>query len=120
MDSGQLAFVPYDGELMGLTTSPNHLVFRWNVEHCLILFSITRQGRAANCHFSSDKAGLRHARKAIDEFVRFVFAEFPWCSMVIANVKRPSVCRLIEKVNFKWVSEVQDMNIYARSKQWAA
>lgn len=120
MDSSSVEFAPYDGDLMGLMTTPDHLVFRWNVPHCTILFSMTQQGQSANCHFASDKRGLRHIREAIDKFVRFVFSACDWCKMVIANVQRPSVCRLIRKVGFKWVAEVQGMQIYARAKEWAA
>lgn len=119
MDSGELEFAPYSGDFMGLTVTPDHVVFRWNVNHCTILFSLTQQGQSANCHFASDKAGLRHIRTAIDKFVRFVFSAFDWCRMVIANVQRPSVARIVEKVGFKWVASVQGMQIYARAKEWA-
>ncbi len=120
MDSDSLEFIPHDGDLMGLTVTPNHLVFRWNVDHCTILFSMTQQGNSANCHFASNKNGLRYIKEAVDKFVRFVFSECDWCRMVIANIQRPSVCRLVEKVGFRWVAEVQDMQIYARAKEWAA
>lgn len=114
MDTTGLEFVPYDGDLMGLAVTPNHLVFRWNVDFCTILFSMTQQGRSANCHFASDKAGLRHIKEAIDKFVRFVFSTFDWCRMVLANVDRPSVGRLIEKVRFMPVAECYKGRFYMR------
>ncbi len=120
MDTAGLEFIPYDGDLMGLAVTPNHLVFRWNVGHCKILFSLTQQGQSANCHFASDKPGLRHIKQAIDRFVRFVFSQCDWCRMIVANIKRPSVERTVQKCGFKWVSEVDDMQIYARAKEWAA
>lgn len=120
MDSARLAFVQYDGDLMGLTVTESHLVFRWNVDHCTVLFSMTRQGRSANCHFASDKRGLRHIKEAIEQFVQSVFRACDWCDMVVANIERPSVERTVKKCGFKWVAEVNDMQIYARAKEWAA
>lgn len=114
MDTVGIEFAPYDGDLMGLAVTPNHVVFRWNVDFCHILFSMTQQGRSANCHFASDRAGLRHIKTAIDRFVRFVFSRCDWCRMVIANVKRPSVERVVSKCGFRWVAEVDDMQVYAR------
>lgn len=116
MDTGSVEFAPYDGDLMGLAVTPNHLVFRWNVDHCTILFSITQQGQSANCHFASNKQGLRYIKEAVDQFVRFVFSHWDSCRMVIANVKRPSVERVVKKCGFLWVAEVSDMNIYARAR----
>lgn len=114
MDSGKLEFVPYDGELMGLAVTPNHVVFRWNVPYCTILFSMTRQGNSANCHFASNKSGLRYIKEAIDKFVRFVFSELEWCKMVIANVGRPSIGRLIEKVGFTPFADCENGTFYMR------
>lgn len=116
MDTAGLEFVPYDGELMGLPVSPNHLVFRWNVGFCKILFSMTQQGLSANCHFASDKAGLRHIKTAIDSFVQFVFSTFDWCRMTIANISRPSVERVVRKCGFQYIYQVGDTKIYARTK----
>lgn len=114
MDSGSLEFLPYDGDLMGLAVTPNHLVFRWNVDFCTILFSMTQQGGSANCHFSSNKRGLRYVKEAVDKFVRFVFSAFPWCRMVLANVERPSVGRLIQKVGFTPVADCNKGTVYMR------
>lgn len=119
MDSGQLEFIPYDGDLMGLAVTPSHLVFRWNVDFCTILFSMTKQGLSANCHFASNKSGLRYIKEAVDKFVRFVFSAFDWCRMVVANIQRPGVCRMVEKVGFKWVADSENAKIYARLREWA-
>lgn len=116
MDSDRLEFVLYSGDLMGLTTTPNHLVFRWNRNDCKILFSAARQGNAMSCHFASDKSGLRLLKEAIDKFVCCVFQAFSWCTMVLANVNKPSVGRLIEKVGFAPIAKADDMTIYARAR----
>ena len=113
MDTASLDFAPYEGDLMGLITDQNHLVFRWQGPG-KVLFSVSRRGSAASCHFASDTPGLRHLKKAIDAFVLFVFWLFDWCTMVLAQVKRPSVGRLIEKVGFMPVTTIGDITVYAR------
>jgi len=112
MDS-TVNFYPYDGDLMGLPTNENHLVFRWSGPG-KILFSVARRGNSASCHFASNKKGLRYIKKAVDEFVQFVFWLFDWCIMVLAQVKKASVVRLIEKVGFMPVTQVGEIMIYAR------
>lgn len=114
MDSG-VRFSPYSGDLMGLYVDENHLVFRWHGPG-KILFSVSRRGNAASCHFASNKHGLRYIKKAVDEFVRFVFWLFDWCTMVLAQVTKASVGRLIEKVGFMPVTSTEDFTVYARIK----
>lgn len=112
--AGALAFLPYSGDLMGLAVNERHLVFRWNQDHCTVLFSLTRRGNAASCHFASDKAGLRYLKSAIDSFVNFAFWLFEWCEMVIAQVSSQSVGRLIEKVGFAPFADCDEGTIYMR------
>lgn len=119
MDTASLEFAPYSGDLMGLAANENHLVFRWSVDFCIILFSVTRKGNSANCHFASNKGGLRYIKEAVDKFVMFVFSEYDWCRMVIANVQRPSVGRLIKKVGFAPFARHEGMTFYMRARQWA-
>jgi hypothetical protein len=107
-------FVQYSGDLMGLVVTANHVVFRWNVDHCIILFSMCCQGASANCHFASNKAGLRYIKHCIDKFVRFVFSRYEWCRMVIANVSPASVGRLIEKVGFVPFADCEKGTFYMR------
>lgn len=114
MDSA-LKFSPYSGDLMGLCTNENHLVFRWHGPG-KILFSVSRRGNAASCHFASNKNGLRYIKKAVDEFVEFVFWLFDWCTMVVAQVTKDSVGRLIEKVGFMPVTSTDEIKVYARVK----
>ena len=66
-------FEPYHGDLMGLEANENYLVFRWMNSDCKILFSVSRRGDAASCHFASDPKGLRLVKQAIDDFTDFVF-----------------------------------------------
>lgn len=108
-------FVPYNGYLMGLPTDENHLVFRW-IGEGKVLFSVAQKGLAASCHFASDKKGLRHLKQACDEFVTFVFFLFDWCKMVIAQVERPNVGKMIEKIGFSRIARTPKGLIYVRYK----
>lgn len=116
MDTARLEFVPYSGDLMGLAANENHVVFRWNVDFCTILLSMTRQGLSANCHFASNKTGLRYIKEAVDRFVWFVFSECEWCRMVVANVNRPSVGRMIERLRFFPIAKADGAIIYVRPR----
>ena len=100
---------------MGLHVDQNHLVFRWNGPG-KILFSVSRRGDAASCHFASDKAGLRHIKEAIIRWCIFAFWLFDWCQMILAQVSRPSVGRMIQKVGFDPVTQAGSLTIYARCK----
>ena len=111
-------FYEYEGDLMGLPADDNHLVFRWLEPRCKILFSVSRLGDSASCHFASDKAGLRHLKKAINEFCEFCFKSFGWSKMIIAKTKKQSVERLIKKCYFKEVITEQDVTAYARCESW--
>lgn len=101
---------------MGLPITEDHLVFRWVHDDCKVLFSVTRMGGAVSCHFASDRAGLRHIKKAIDEWCKFVFEALNWCTMVIAQVVKPSVARLVEKCGFSLAGEADGIQIYVRCK----
>ena len=107
-------FVPYQGDLMGLHADENHLVFRCRCCPGKILFSVARRGDAASCHFSCDKTGLRHIKEAIERFFSFLLWLFDWCRMVLAQVKRKSVGRLVRKLGFQIVAKSGDMEIYMR------
>lgn len=114
MDSGSLTFLPYHGDMMGLYATENHLVFRWNGPG-LILASVARRGDAATAHLACDKAGLRHLKRAIIDFVAFSFWLFDWCKMVIAQITRPSVERVVKKCGFVYIgSDHNGVAVYAR------
>jgi hypothetical protein len=108
-------FVQYSGDLMDLEANETHLVFRW-MGPGKILFSVSRRGNAASCHFASNNAGLRYIKEAIDAFVKFVFWIFDWCTMVLAQVEKPSVGRLIKKVGFMPIGKSDNITVYARVK----
>ena len=106
-----IAFEPYAGDLMGLASDENYLVFRWRNKDCKILFSVSRRGDAASCHFASDKAGLRLVKQAIDEFTQFVFFLFDWCTMVLAFVGVDSVGRILKKCSYVPMYYLEDERI---------
>lgn len=110
----QAKFKKPDGDLLGLTYDDNHLMVEWCC-HGRVLFSFERRGDALSCHFASDKSALRFIKVAIDDFAALVREIFPWCKMLIAIVKKPSVGRLIKKVGFTHEADVKDYQIYKRS-----
>ena len=107
-----MSFAIYNGDLIGLPTSGDHLIFKWNESDCKILFSAAKQGNGMSCHFASDKKGLRKIKLAISAFVEFIFNEYPWCEMIFAKVTLPSVGRILPKLGFSLLSETEYCNVY--------
>ena len=111
-------FYPYFGDLMGLPTDKNHLNFRWvPVTDCKILFSISRQGNGASCHFASDKAGMKKIRIAINEFCEFIFNTFLWCEMIIAKINREKVINIVKDCGFEKLLEYGKKSIYIKPRR---
>ena len=99
---------------MGLPTNENHLNFLWCDPGCKVLFSVARQGRAASCHFASDKVGMTKIKRAIKEFCKFIFGLFDWCSVIIAKVEIKKVKSIIKTLGFvKVVGSNTEKSIYA-------
>lgn len=109
----QAKFRRPEGDLLGLTFDENHLIVEW-CHNGRVLFSFERRGDALFCHFASDKIGLRFIKAAIDDFALLVREQFPWCKMLIAIVKRPSVARLIRKTGFTQIARAGEDEIYMR------
>ena len=112
----QVKFIPYTGDLMGLLADESYAVFRYMHENCKILVSISKRGEAANCHFASDRNGLRLMKIAIEDWCDFCFWLFDWCDAVMAIVTRPSVGRLCEKTGFDHQLTIDGKRIYVRCR----
>ena len=117
MDSNSVKFFPYEGDTGNLLVDKNHLVFQWGGPG-FVLFSVSRRGNAASCHFACDKKGLRHLKQAIDEFVEFVLWIFDWCDMVMAQIKKPSVDRIVKKCGFFAIAKAEEITVYVRPRKW--
>ena len=111
-----MTFILHAGDCNGLVSDEDHLIYKWDRDDCLILFSVCRKGDAASCHFSSDKKGLRKVKDAIEAFSAFLFFEFKWCKMIIAQITIPSVCRIVEKLNFEYLGTCKGCEIYIRGE----
>lgn len=109
-------FYLYQGDAMGIPTNDKHLIYRWHNNKCKVLFSVCKRGEAASCHVASDKRGLRLLKVACNEFFDFVMSEFKWCKRVMVAIKRPSVCRLVEKIGFELLGYADDSSVYMRVK----
>jgi len=111
-------FDPYIGGTGDLLTSDKHLNFRWNNPDCNIIFSVTKQGKAAVSHFISDKSGLRKLEQAINDWCKFCFFLFEWCEMIIGVIERNSVSKLAERCGFRLVASFGNKKVYVRRKSW--
>lgn len=92
----------------------NHLTALWLGPED-VMFSYAKRGKAMSCHFATDN-GQRYMREAIDEFITWVFRHYRWCRMILAQVKVPSVGRLLERIGFQFVIEHDGYRIYQRGK----
>ena len=109
-------FTPYTGDLIGLPTTRNHLVFRWRKQGVKILFSMTRHGEAMSIHFASNKNGLRYIKEAINAFCEFVFKNYAWCRIVVGKINRNSVAKVALKCGFHLIASSGDQHAYVRVK----
>ena len=114
-----IRFVPYFGEVNHVSHPENYLNFKWMEPDCTVIYSATRQGNGATCHFTSDKRGLRKLEQALNEWCEFCFWLFDWCEMVIAKIDKPSIRRLAEQCNFEHVITKDDKSLYIRRSKWA-
>ena len=112
----QPRFMPYAGNTGELRTSENHVNFRWLDNNCHILFSMTVQGKAVVCHFTSNKAGLRKLKQAINEWCEFCFWLLDDCKMIIGIIEKASVFRLAKNCGFKCVASFDDKRICIKEK----
>ena len=115
MDSNCLKFLPYHGDIGELYADENYLTFRWNGPG-KVLASASRRGDAVCAHLACDSEGLRGLKTAINDFVEFAFWLFDWAEMVIAQITRPSVERLVIKCGFFYVGSDGEIKVYARKR----
>ncbi len=103
-------FSPASGDLLGVFESENTLAFSWNGPGRIIA-SFSQRGNSIAAHFASNKEGLRHIKSAINDFCLWAFNKYEWCTMILAQIKRPSVARLVAKCGFKKVGDVMTGNV---------
>jgi len=111
-----IRFKQYAGDTGRLPTNDKHLNFLWIEPDCFVLFSVSRKGNAASCHFTSDKPGMEKIRQAINEFVDFVFSEFLWCEMIFAKIRLEKVRKIIRTCGFIWTLSTKKYDLYTRRK----
>lgn len=113
-----LKYAIYTGKTGELRTSENHYNFKWLNEDCHILFSVTQQGKAMVCHFTSDKAGLRKLKQALNEWCEFCFWLFKECDIIVGIIEKPSVFRLAINCNFEHIASFGNKQVCIRRKSW--
>ena len=114
MDTVGLTFLPCSGPIEGLHSDDNHIFFRWSKGE--VYASVSRRGDAISAHLSCNASALRRLKQAINEFCDYTFWLFDWCKMILAQVTRPSVGRVVLKCGFYPVGVADDITIYARPK----
>ena len=103
-------------DMRGVWRDENHLVVRHSSG---VFFSFAQVGMAISAHFAAGKDALRSIRYAIDEFCDWAFHAMPWCEMILANIDKPSVSRLVSKCNFCPLTTADNSEILVRYRPWA-
>ena len=114
MDAVSLTFIPHSGPVDGLYCDDNHMVFKWVRGE--VYASLCRRGDAVSAHLACGASSLRVLKEAINEFCEYAFWLFDWCKMILAQVTRPSVGRVVLKCGFYPVGVADNVTIYARPK----
>jgi hypothetical protein len=106
-------FLPYTGDLMNLVHDANYHIFRWRGPG-KILFSVSKRGCAAVCHFACDPPGLRHLKKACCDFMAFCRTLYDWCTMIMTCVttNKPSIERLLKKLDFQFLTDSENGRVF--------
>lgn len=108
-------FTPATENLLGVLETENTIAFSWNGPGRVVV-SFSQRGNSIAAHFASSKDGLRHIKTAINDFCLWAFNRFKWCTMVLAQIKKPSVARLVKKCGFFHVADIDGLTVYARSR----
>lgn len=103
-----------DDDLYGLYMDENYIALTYGDN---IRFSFADRGKAISAHFSANKQGLRDIKPAIGAFCRWAFDEYG-AEMVLAQTKKDSVARLVERCGFEYAFTKDNCRVYGR-KSWA-
>lgn len=111
---------PISGPDLGVYHNENYVLHEMKTpEGARIVFSATQQGKALSCHFAAEKAALRHIKPSIELYVRWLFETCKWCRMIIAVIDKPSVVRVVRKLNFKRLGITNsNQQIYIRCRHY--
>lgn len=104
---------PFSGNDLNVPRDDNHILCEWR-GNGRIVFSFSMMGNAISAHFASGPKSLRYIKGAIEEFSDHIKVFFPWCTMILANIDRPSVIRLVKKCGFGYVASYGKCTVYAR------
>lgn len=108
-----MMFTPVTENLLGVLVTEHTLSYLWGGPGRVIC-SFSQRGNAISVHFSSNKEGLRHIKPAINDFCMWTFKRFDWCTMILAQIKKPSVARIVKKCGFFHVADINDIKVYSR------
>lgn len=104
-----------NGTDLGVVRNENHAVCEWKGDG-RVVFSFCCHGNAISAHFAAEKAALRKLSVAIESFCDWIFNHFRWCELIMANVERRSVKKLIERCGFEFLKEGSESSVYMRNR----
>lgn len=116
-------FAQYTGDAGGAYQDENHLAFRWLDKGSRIFFTCARRGNAMSIHYAHDAKSKKKIKRAVCEFIEFIYETFDWCEMIIGQIHkdRHGAKRLAKELGFDLVAvgsgEDKDFEVYARAKQ---
>jgi len=108
--------IPLQGDDLGVVKTKKHVLMQWTDGIHRVVCSATRHGDALSCHFAASKDSLRYIKQAINEFTPWAFNVCPWCKMIIANIKRQSVKRVVEKCGFELFAYFDENSLYFKGR----
>ena len=103
-----------DGPDYGIARNENHVVVEWTDGDKKVVFSFTRHGKAISAHFACPKTSLRQVKPAIVEFSNWVQKACPWMEYLVAQVRKPSVKRIMPKCGFDLLAIVPEGDVFYR------
>lgn len=96
----------------GIAHNENYRCVKWRGGN--VVFSYAKRGDALTCHFAAKPDSLRLVKPAIDEFCEWAKSNYKFVKMFLATVDKPSVGRVIEKVGFIYLYDIDNFKVYAR------
>lgn len=100
------------GNDLGVPRNENYLVVE--SENPRIVFSYAQKGQAITLHFACPPESLRDLRNGLNQFCDWLFYAYPWCRMIFGFINKPSVERMVVKIGFDKLMEIDEGAIYIR------
>lgn len=104
------------GSDLGVPQIPECFVVEWAEDGKRVVFSFARQGNGITIHLAAGKDALRHLEAALNDFCEWTFWAYSWCEMIFGMIERKSLGRLAKKCGFSYLTNMNELEIYVRSR----